>query len=119
MYYNAIMAHDTELGDFVQVSPAVNIMGTVKVDDFVMIGANATILPKLTVGKHAMIGAAAVVTKSVPPHALVVGNPARRVAWVSDYGDKLTFDDEGRATCGRNGTEYQLVNDAIVKREGL
>lgn len=50
------------------------------------IGANATILPGVSIGRNAMIGAGAVVTRSVPPHAIVVGNPARITGYVSETG---------------------------------
>jgi sugar O-acyltransferase (sialic acid O-acetyltransferase NeuD family) len=115
VYYNAIITHNCKLGNFVQVSPGVSILGTVLINDFVMIGANATILPKLNIGKHAFIAAGAVITKSVPDHALMVGNPAKRTGWVSEYGDKLIFDNDGTATCIRSGEKYALGNDGIKK----
>jgi acetyltransferase-like isoleucine patch superfamily enzyme len=62
------------------------------------IGANATIVCGVTIGDHAMVGAGAVVTRSVPAHALVVGNPARRLGWVCRCGSRL--DSELRCSCG-------------------
>ncbi|HPO48659.1 MAG TPA: acyltransferase, partial [Paludibacteraceae bacterium] len=57
------------------------------------IGANATLVCGNEIGEYALIGAGAVVTKPVKPYALVVGNPARQIGWVSAYGEKLKFDD--------------------------
>ena len=75
------------------------------------IGARAIILKGVTIGRHAIVGAGSVVTKDVPAFALMVGNPARRVGWVSRHGEKLRFDKDGFATCPATGDKYQLVND--------
>jgi UDP-2-acetamido-3-amino-2,3-dideoxy-glucuronate N-acetyltransferase len=64
-----------------------------------------------------MIGAGAVVTKDIPPYALVVGNPSRQIGWVSEYGHRLSFDDKGKAICPETGQSYQL-DDNQVKRIG-
>lgn len=77
------------------------------------VGANATIVCGHTLGEYCLIGAGSVVTKDVPNFALMVGNPARRVGWVSRYGEKLSFDAQGFATCPATGERYQL-NDGIV-----
>ena len=61
------------------------------------IGANATIVCGNDIGAYALIGAGAVVTKNVPPYALVVGNPARQIGWVSAFGHRLVFDADGCA----------------------
>lgn len=74
------------------------------------IGANATILCGITIGAYAMIGAGAIVTKDVPDYALLVGNPARQIGWVSKYGERLTFDPNDIATCEVSGTTYKLIN---------
>ncbi len=79
------------------------------------IGANATIVCGNDIGKYAFIGAGAVVTKYVPDYALVVGNPARQLGWVSEYGHRLSFDEEGNATCPESKQEYKL-EDNKVKR---
>lgn len=79
------------------------------------IGANATIVCGCTIGAYAMIGAGAVVTKEIPPYALVVGNPSKQIGWVSEYGHRLEFNEEGIAICRESGERYQL-NDCTVKR---
>ncbi len=78
------------------------------------IGANATIVCGITIGKNAFIGAGAVVTKDVPDHALVYGNPARIHGWVCECGHKLTFDKNGRSTCtAKCKKSYVLQNDRV------
>ena len=72
------------------------------------IGANTTIICGNEIGEYAMIGAGAVVTKNVKPYALVVGNPARQVGWVSRNGHRLEFDSEGFAICSETGEKYCL-----------
>ncbi|RYY92174.1 MAG: N-acetyltransferase [Chitinophagaceae bacterium] len=79
------------------------------------IGANATIVCGNEIGAFAFIGAGAVVTKAVPPYALVVGNPARQTGWMSEYGHKLRFDADGNATCEESGERYQLKDGRVSK----
>jgi UDP-2-acetamido-3-amino-2,3-dideoxy-glucuronate N-acetyltransferase len=79
------------------------------------IGANATIVCGHNIGKYAFIGAGAVVTKDVPDYALVVGNPARQTGWMSEYGHKLKFDENGLAVCPESGQKYELKNGAVTK----
>src|SRR6056297_1108573 len=79
------------------------------------IGANATIICGHDIGEFAFIGAGAVVTKKVKPYALIVGNPGRQVGWMSEFGHRLRFDEQGFATCPESGQKYQLNND-LVKR---
>lgn len=73
------------------------------------IGANATIVCGHNIGAYAFIGAGAVVTKNVPAYALVVGNPARQLGWMSAFGHRLEFNEEGHATCPESGEKYELV----------
>ena len=80
------------------------------------IGANATIVCGHDIGEFAFIGAGAVVTKNILPYALVVGNPARQIGWMSEYGHRLEFDAEGFATCPESKSRYQLINNKVVKR---
>ena len=79
------------------------------------IGANATIVCGHDIGRFAFIGAGAVVTKEVPDYALVVGNPARQMGWMSEYGHKLKFDAQGLATCPESGERYELKNGTVRK----
>lgn len=79
------------------------------------IGANATIVCGHTIGAYALIGAGAVVTKEILPYALVVGNPSRQIGWVSEYGHRLDFDNDGYAVCPESGAQYQL-KDNLVER---
>ena len=79
------------------------------------IGANATIVCGHSIGAYALIGAGAVVTKDVPPYALVVGNPSRQIGWVSEYGHRLEFDTEGFATCPESGEKYQLKANNVAR----
>ena len=80
------------------------------------IGANATIVCGHDIGRYAFIGAGAVVTKHVPDYALVVGNPARQIGWMSEYGHRLNFDENGVAECPESGDKYTL-NENLVERE--
>jgi UDP-2-acetamido-3-amino-2,3-dideoxy-glucuronate N-acetyltransferase len=75
------------------------------------IGANATILCGIEIGKGAFIGAGAVVTKSVKPYALVLGNPASQVGWMSEFGNRLVFNNKGKAVCPESGRIYELTTD--------
>ncbi len=79
------------------------------------IGANATFVCGNNIGKFAFIGAGAVVTKTVPDYALVLGNPARQTGWMSEYGHKLKFNEEGKATCPESGEEYLLREGSVHK----
>ena len=81
------------------------------------IGANATVVCGHDIGRYALIGAGAVVTKNIPDYALVVGNPARQMGWVSEYGCKLKFDNEGFATCPESGQKYKLENGKVTRIE--
>lgn len=115
VYYNAMITHDCVLGNFVQIATGVSILGAVSIGDFVFVGANATILPKLQIGKNAVIAAGAVITKNVPNYALMVGNPARRAGWISAYGEKLLFGNDGYANCKVSGEKYRLQTDLVTK----
>lgn len=79
------------------------------------IGANATIVCGNTIGKFAFIGAGAVVTKDVPDYALVIGNPAKQTGWMSEYGHKLKFDEQGIAFCKESGEKYKIENNIVIK----
>jgi UDP-2-acetamido-3-amino-2,3-dideoxy-glucuronate N-acetyltransferase len=79
------------------------------------IGANATIVCGHDIGSFAFIGAGAVVTKTVPPYALVVGNPARHVGWMSEFGHRLEFNSEGFAVCPESGQKYEYSQNSVLK----
>jgi len=81
------------------------------------IGANATIVCGHNIGKYAFIGAGAVVTKAVPDYALVVGNPAKQTGWMSEFGHKLTFDNNGIATCPESKQEYKMEGGGVRRVE--
>lgn len=77
------------------------------------IGANATIVCGHTIGRNSIIGAGAVVTKDIPDYALVVGNPAKIVGWVSEAGKKLKFNENGFAVCEKSNKKYKLENNKV------
>ncbi|HCW06275.1 MAG TPA: N-acetyltransferase [Cytophagales bacterium] len=79
------------------------------------IGANATIVCGHDIGRFAFIGAGAVVTKNIPDYALVIGNPAKQVGWMSEYGHKLIFDKNGEAICEESKEKYQLKEGSVKK----
>ena len=78
------------------------------------IGANATIVCGNDIGSYAFVGAGAVVTKSVAAYALVIGNPAQQVGWMSAFGHRLTFDTVGLATCPESGQKYRLSSEGVA-----
>ena len=79
------------------------------------IGANATIVCGHDIGAFAFVGAGAVVTKNVPPYALIVGNPAKQIGWMSEYGQRLEFDRNGYATCIESRERYILKDNQVEK----
>jgi UDP-2-acetamido-3-amino-2,3-dideoxy-glucuronate N-acetyltransferase len=81
------------------------------------IGANATVLCGVEIGSFAMIGAGAMVVKNVPPYALIVGNPAQQIGWVSEAGVTLDFNADGIAICPETGKNYKLKNEWVFPVE--
>lgn len=79
------------------------------------IGANATIVCGNNIGNYVFIGAGAVVTKSVPDYALVVGNPAKQIGWMSEYGHRLKFNKKGIAKCPESKEKYVIENSCVKK----
>ena len=79
------------------------------------IGANATIVCGHDIGRYAFIGAGAVVTKHIPDYALVVGNPSRQIGWMSEFGHRLDFDQNGEAVCDESGERYKLEEQKVIK----
>ena len=88
-----------------------------KVGKGATIGANATIVCGHDIGKFAFIGAGAVVTKTVSDYALVVGNPARQAGWMSEFGHKLEFDNNGIAVCPESGQEYRIEKNTVYREK--
>lgn len=80
------------------------------------IGANATIVCGNEIGEFAFIGAGAVVTKPVPAYALIVGNPGHHVGWMSEFGHRLHFDQQGLAICPESNERYQLIDQQTVRK---
>ena len=79
------------------------------------IGANVTIVCGNNIGRYAFIGAGAVVTKEVPDYALMVGNPAKNIGWMSEFGEKLIFNEKGIGICDSTGSRYRLNNNLVKK----
>ena len=79
------------------------------------IGANATVVCGNDIGSFALIGAGAVITKDVADYALVVGNPAKQIGWVSEYGHRLNFDETGTAVCPESGEIYSLLENQVKR----
>jgi UDP-2-acetamido-3-amino-2,3-dideoxy-glucuronate N-acetyltransferase len=79
------------------------------------VGANATIICGHNIGSFSFIGAGAVVTKDVKPYSLVLGNPARHIGWMSEYGQRLNFNGEGIAICPESGEQYMIKDNQVSK----
>lgn len=79
------------------------------------IGANATIVCGNDIGAYAFIGAGTVITKSVEPYALVVGNPGQPIGWMSEYGHRLHFDENGKAICSESQQKYRLEDGRVMR----
>ena len=81
----------------------------------VTVGANATIVCGVRLGHHCFIGAGTVVTKDVPAYALIVGNPGKQIGWMSEYGHRLEFGEDGIASCPESGSKYELKEGIVTK----
>ena len=79
------------------------------------IGANATIICGNIIGSYSLIGAGSVITKDVPDYALIIGNPGKQIGWVSQYGHRLEFNKDFKATCPESGELYELINDKVKR----
>ena len=124
VYNSVIIEDDCFLGPSMVFTNVINPRSAVKRHDQYLkthvgkgasIGANATIVCGHDIGEYAFIGAGAVVTKNVPAFALVVGNPARQLGWVGEYGHRLIFNDQGFAVCSESNQEYKLENNMVIK----
>ena len=124
IYTGVICEDDVFLGPSMVFTNVINPRSAVNRRDAYMrttvhkgasIGANATIVCGNDIGAYSFIGAGAVVVKEVPPYALVVGNPSRQIGWISEYGHRLEFDENGLATCPESKEKYRLKNDRVEK----
>jgi UDP-2-acetamido-3-amino-2,3-dideoxy-glucuronate N-acetyltransferase len=88
-----------------------------KVGKGASIGANATIVCGHDIGDYAFIGAGAVVTKTVSAYSLVVGNPAKQIGWISEFGHRLNFDENNKAICPESNDIYELFNNQVIKNK--
>ena len=123
---NVVISPGVCLGNGVKVQNNVSVYTGVTCEDDVFLGPSCVftnvINPRSAVSrKHEFRptrgekGAGAVVTKDVPPYALVVGNPARQTGWVSEYGHRLDFDDKGLAVCPESHQTYRLTDGKVTR----
>ena len=125
IYTGVVCEDDVFLGPSMVFTNVLNPRSAVNRRDFYLktivkkgasIGANATIVCGHDIGEYAFIGAGAVVTKTVPAYALMVGNPARQLGWMSEFGHRLIFDNKGIAICPESNQEYELKDNQVQKR---
>ena len=115
---NVVISPEVVLGNNVKVQNNVSVYTGVTCEDDVFLGPSCvftTVVCGHDIGAYAFIGAGAVVTKHVPDYALLVGNPARQLGWMSEYGHRLYFDAEGIAECPESHEKYQLKDGKLFK----
>ena len=124
IYTGVVCENDVFLGPSMVFTNVINPRSAIKrrneyqrtlVKKGASIGANATIVCGNNIGEYAFVGAGAVVVKEVLPYALVVGNPSKQIGWVSEYGHRLNFDENGFAICSESKEKYQLKNENVSK----
>jgi UDP-2-acetamido-3-amino-2,3-dideoxy-glucuronate N-acetyltransferase len=124
IYTGVICADDVFLGPSMVFTNVINPRSAVNRRDAYLkthvgrgasIGANATVVCGNDIGAYAFIGAGAVITKEVKPFALVVGNPAKQIGWMSEYGHRLNFNSEGKATCPESNQTYELSKGLVTR----
>ncbi len=124
IYTGVICEDDVFLGPSMVFTNVINPRSAIKRQDQYLktivkkgasIGANATIVCGNDIGEYAFVGAGAVVTKQVLPYALVVGNPSKQIGWVSEYGHRLEFNDNGDAICKESKQQYMLKNNKVTR----
>lgn len=123
IYTGVICEDDVFIGPSVVFTNVINPRSTVnRKNEFkktlvgrgATLGANSTIICGNNIGDYAFVGAGAVITKNVPPFALVVGNPARQIGWMSESGHRLTFGPDNKASCPQTEDVYELVNKSTL-----
>ena len=124
IYTGVICEDDVFLGPSMVFTNVINPRSAVnRKDEFLKtivkkgasIGANATIVCGNNIGNYSFVGAGAVVTKEVLDYSLVVGNPSKHIGWVSEFGHKLNFSEEGLAECKESGQKYKLTNNIVTR----
>lgn len=125
IYTGVICEDDTFLGPSMVFTNVINPRSAIaRKDEYkktivkkgASIGANATIVCGNDIGEYALIGAGSVITKHVPKYALMVGNPAKQIGWVSEHGHRLNFNENRLAICPESGMEYQITeNNEVFK----
>jgi len=124
VYEGVVCEDDVFLGPSVVLTNVINPRSAIsRKDQFkstiirkgATIGANATIICGNEIGAYAFIGAGAVVTKNILPYALVLGNPAKQVGWMSEFGHPLEFNDNKIAFCIESGQEYHIHNNQVTR----
>ena len=124
VYTGVICEDDVFLGPSMVFTNVINPRsGVIRKDEYMKtvvrkgasIGANVTIVCGNNIGRYAFIGAGAVVTKEVPDYALMVGNPSKNIGWMSEFGERLIFNEDGIAICNTTGTRYRLNNNLVKK----
>ena len=124
VYTGVVCEDDVFLGPSMVFTNVINPRsGVIRKDEYMKtvvrkgasIGANVTIVCGNNIGRYAFIGAGAVVTKEVPDYALMVGNPSKNIGWMSEFGERLVFNENGIAICDTTGSRYKLINNLVKK----
>ena len=124
IYSGVICEDDVFLGPSMVFTNVINPRsGVIRKDEYMntivkkgaSIGANATIICGNNIGRYAFIGAGSVVTKEVPDYALMVVNPSKNIGWMSEFGERLVFDEKGIAICDNTGSRYKFINNLVNK----
>lgn len=124
IYTGVICEDDVFLGPSMVFTNVINPRSAIKRKEEYMrtvvgkgatIGANATIVCGNNIGNFAFIGAGTVVTREVPSYALIVGNPGKQIGWMSEYGHRLEFDPQGRASCAESNEKYIFEDNSVRK----
>ena len=124
VYTGVVCEDDVFLGPSMVFTNVINPRsGVIRKDEYMKtvvkkgasIGANVTIVCGNNIGRYAFIGAGAVVTKEVPDYALMVGNPSKNIGWMSEFGERLIFNESGIAICNTTGSRYRLNNNLVNK----